>query len=159
MYCLILTVVTDTNKSRRHKPYSQYHRPRDIPSSTREKVEKRAEQRKERTEERDGFPSVEQTMVVGEGDGHDGADDDLAVDDDGSVGDVVHAEDGGLGKVDDGGTEKRAEDASVRDGEGSSRHVLHSELSVSGLRERASRFCQPLLANSLLSSWKGRSRR
>ena len=43
-----------------------------------------------RTEEGDGFPAVEQTVVVGEGDDHDGTDDNLTVDDDGSVLDRVH---------------------------------------------------------------------
>ena len=53
--------------------------------------EMRERRAKGHTEESDGLPAVEQTVIVGEGDDHDGADDDLAVDDDRSVLDTVHA--------------------------------------------------------------------
>jgi hypothetical protein len=72
-------------------------------------------------------------VVVRQGDGHDRPDDNLAVDDDGALGDVVHAEDGGLGEVDDGRAVERAKDAAVRDGERAARHVLHRQLAVAGL--------------------------
>lgn len=86
-----------------------------------------------RTKEGDGLAAVQQPVVVRERDRHDGADDDLAVDDDGALGDVVHAEDGGLGQIDDGRAVERAKDAAVRDGERPARHVLHRQLAVAGL--------------------------
>ena len=51
--------------------------------------------------ESDGLPTIEESVVVGESDNHDGSDDDLAVDDDRLVLDGMHTEDGGLRKVDD----------------------------------------------------------
>ena len=42
-------------------------------------------------EELNGLPSVEKPVVVRERDGHDRADDNLALDNDSSVSDVVHA--------------------------------------------------------------------
>lgn len=87
----------------------------------------------QRTKERDRLSAVQQPVVVREGDGHDGSNDDLSVNNDGLLDDVVHAEDGSLGQVDDGRSEERTEDTSVGDGEGTSRHVLHRELAVSGL--------------------------
>ena len=53
-------------------------------------------------------------MVVCKSDDHDGADDDLAVLDDGFLFDGVHAEDGGLREVDDWSSVEGAEDAAVR---------------------------------------------
>ena len=40
--------------------------------------------------EGDSFPAVEESVVIGKGDNHDGADDNLAVNDDGLVLDCVH---------------------------------------------------------------------
>ena len=47
--------------------------------------------RNTRTEESDGLATVEETVVVGEGDNHDRTDDDLAVNNDGAVFNGVHA--------------------------------------------------------------------
>ena len=44
-----------------------------------------------RTEEGNGFPAVEETVVVGQCDDHDRADDDLAVHNNGSVLNGMHA--------------------------------------------------------------------
>ena len=78
-------------------------------------------------EEGDGFFAVDEAVVVGEGEVHDGTDDDLAIDDDGSVHDVVHAEDGGLRGVDDGSGEHGAVDAAVGDGEDAALHVFDGD--------------------------------
>lgn len=43
------------------------------------------------TKELNSLPAVHQPVVVRKRDGHDGPDDDLALDDDGAVSDVVHA--------------------------------------------------------------------
>ena len=43
-----------------------------------------------RTEESSSFPTIEETVVVREGDDHDRADDDLAVDDNGALLDRMH---------------------------------------------------------------------
>lgn len=88
-------------------------------------------------------------MIVGQRNNHDGADLDLAVDSDGLLVDGVQAKDGGLGKVDDGGSVQRAaatldsesdqasenlpEDTTVGDGEGTTSHVLDGQLVVAGL--------------------------
>lgn len=45
-------------------------------------------------------------MVVGKGNNHDGTDLDLSVDGDGLLLDRVESQDGGLGEVDDGGSEE-----------------------------------------------------
>lgn len=94
-------------------------------------------------------------MVVGERNDHNGADDDLPVDDDGLLLDGVHTEHSGLREVDDGGAVERAEDAAVGamgrgkgvgkgkegrrkgrglHGEGATGHVFKGELAVTGLR-------------------------
>ena len=86
-------------------------------------------------EEGDGFTAVEDTVVVGQGEVHHGADLNLAVDGDGLVLDGVQAEDGGLGQVDDGGAHEGAEDAAVGDGEGAAGHVFDGELVVAGLEK------------------------
>ena len=39
----------------------------------------------------------------------------------------VHAQDGRLGRVDDGGAEERAKHSSVRDGESAAVHVLNKQ--------------------------------
>lgn len=65
-------------------------------------------------EERDGFPAVEQSMIISEGDDHDGPDNNLAIDDDGPVFDGVHAEHGGLRQVDDRRSVQRTKHATVR---------------------------------------------
>ncbi len=52
------------------------------------------------TQESDGLPAVQQPVVVREGDDHDGAYDDLAINDDRLLLDRVHAENGRLREVD-----------------------------------------------------------
>lgn len=64
-------------------------------------------------ESRGGFSAVEQAVVVGQGDDHDGSDLDLAVDNPRLLLDGVHAEHSGLGQVDDGGTEEGTKDTAV----------------------------------------------
>lgn len=86
-------------------------------------------------EESDGLPTIKQTVVVSQGEVHHRSDFNLAVDGDGLVLDGVETEDGGLGKVDDGGAHERAKDATVADGEGSSGHVFNGELVVTGLEK------------------------
>ena len=52
----------------------------------------------------------------------------LPVDGHGPLEDAMHAQDGGLGGVDDGRPEHGAEHAPVADGEGAPVHVLHGQL-------------------------------
>lgn len=85
--------------------------------------------------ESNGFPAIQQTVVVGQGKVHHRTDLDLAVDDDGLVLDGVETEDGGLGQVDDGSAHEGAKDAAVADGEGAAGHVFDGELVVAGLLE------------------------
>jgi len=73
-----------------------------------------AKGREERTEESNALTSIQQSVIVGESDDHDGSDDDLAIDDDGSFFDGVHAQHSGLRHVDDRCSIERAEDATVR---------------------------------------------
>lgn len=82
------------------------------------------------TKEGNGLPTVQETVVVRESDDHDGADDDLAVDDDGALLDGVHAwrlfsievivvcnilltQDSGLWQVDYGSAVEGSEDTAV----------------------------------------------
>lgn len=84
-------------------------------------------------QEENGVLAVKQTMVVGEGHVHHGAGQNLVSDTNGAVNDRVHAKDGALGRVDDGGAHKRSESSSVRDGEGAALHVLNSDFSFFSL--------------------------
>ena len=59
------------------------------------------------------FTAINQTVIVGEGDVHHGSDDDLTVPDHESLKHAMHAQDGGLGRVDDGCTEQRPKHSSV----------------------------------------------
>src|SRR5579872_509982 len=72
-------------------------------------------------------------MVIADGQVHHGANDDLPVYDHGSFLDLVHAEDGGLGNIDNGRGHQAAEDASVGNGESAPLHFVHAELVVAGL--------------------------
>lgn len=110
-------------------------------------------------EEGDRFSAVNQTVVVRQGDIHHGTDlhlkerrplrrrpaaslitvsnslaTNLSTDGDRPVEDAVHAQDGGLGRVDYRGAEHGAKHAAVADGEGSSVHVLDGQLVLTGLR-------------------------
>ncbi len=84
-------------------------------------------------QELDGLPAVQQTVVVREGEVHHGTDLDLTVDSNGTVLGGVEAEDGRLGKVDDGGTHQGAKDAAVADGESAASHIFDRELAVASL--------------------------
>lgn len=115
-------------------------------------------------QEGDRFSPVDQTVVVRQGDVHHGTDlhlrgtrpfrtwsaapesslrtvrgTDLSADGDRPVEDAVHAQDGGLWGVDDGGAEHGPKHAAVADGEGSSVHVLDRQLVLAGLRHRRPR--------------------
>ena len=57
----------------------------------------------------------------------------LAPDGNRPVEDAVHAQDGRLGRVDDGCAEHGAKHPPVADGEGASVHVLHRQLVITGL--------------------------
>ena len=54
-------------------------------------------------EEGDGVFAVDKTVVITEGEVHDGSNDNLSFEGDWAVDDVVHAEDGALGGIEDGG--------------------------------------------------------
>ena len=64
-------------------------------------------------QECDSFATINQAVVVCEGDVHHGPDDHLAVPDHWSLEDPVHAKDGGLRRVDDGCAEQRPICASI----------------------------------------------
>jgi len=66
------------------------------------------------TKEGDCFTAIEQSVIVGESDNHDRADDDLAVNYHRLILDGVHAKHSCLWQVDDGGSIQRAKDTSVR---------------------------------------------
>ena len=85
------------------------------------------------SEEENGLTTINDTMIVGEGDVHDGAGHDLASLDNGSHLGGVHAEDGTLRHVDDRGAHHRAENTSIGNGKGATRKVLKSDLSVTSL--------------------------
>ena len=57
----------------------------------------------------------------------------LALDGNWSLKDGMHAQDGGLGRVDDGSAKHGPEDPSVGDGEGPSIHVLNGEEAITSL--------------------------
>lgn len=88
-------------------------------------------------EEASSFSAIEEPVVVSQCDVHDGPRDYLVSADDGSVDNVVHAQDGGLRRVDDWGRHHGAKDTAVRHGEGAAGHFLELELIVLGfLREQ-----------------------
>lgn len=82
--------------------------------------------------EGNGLPAIDETVIVGKGDVHHGTDLDLAVDGNGPLLDGVHAEDSGLGHVDDRGTVEGTKNATIGDGEGTTDHVLQGELPITG---------------------------
>ncbi len=63
-------------------------------------------------------------MVVGQSQFHNGAGHDLAVPDDGAVGNGMHSQDGRLGRVQDGSAHEGGEVTAVGDGEGAPVHVV-----------------------------------
>jgi len=84
-------------------------------------------------EEEDGFTTIDDSVIVSEGNVHDRSGQDLAAYDGRAELGCVHAEDSTLRHVDDRSTHHRSEDSSVGDGEGASSHVLESDLVVTGL--------------------------
>ena len=77
--------------------------------------------------------AVQQPVVVGQCEVHHWPCDDLIAPHHWPVYDRVHAQDGGLGRIDDGGSHERAEGAAVGDREGSALHVLQRDLSLLAL--------------------------
>mmetsp|Transcript_8730 Transcript_8730/g.27845 ORF Transcript_8730/g.27845 Transcript_8730/m.27845 type:complete len:314 (+) Transcript_8730:650-1591(+) len=76
-------------------------------------------------------------MIVRQSQVHHWANDHLTVDRNGAILDRVHAEDGRLGRVENGRTHEGAKDTSVGDGEGTSRHLVQAKRAVASLgRER-----------------------
>ena len=84
-------------------------------------------------EEADRLAAVDDPVVVGEGQVHHGADDDLVADGDRAPLDRVHPEDAALGRVEDRHQQQRAEDAAVGDREGAALEVADGDLAVAGL--------------------------
>ena len=72
-------------------------------------------------------------MVVRQRHVHHGPGDDFAVHHHGPLHDAVHPEDGGLRRVDDGGTVEGPEDAAVGDGERAAGHLIDGQSAVLGL--------------------------
>ncbi len=66
-------------------------------------------------------------MIISERQVHHGVHNHLALHNSGPVVDRVNAQDGGLRRVENGGAKKRAEHASIRDGECAAGHVLLSD--------------------------------
>ena len=83
--------------------------------------------------EQDCILAIEQSVVIGECQVHHGTRDYLVASDHGTIDDGVHAEDGALGWVDDGGAHEGSEGAAVGDGESSALHVLDGDLSLLAL--------------------------
>ncbi len=78
-------------------------------------------------EEGDCLFAVDKPVVVGKGQVHHRADDDLTVLGDGAFHDSVHAEDGTLRRIGDGSGEHGAIHAAVGDGEDSTLEVFHAQ--------------------------------
>src|SRR5689334_7642661 len=81
-------------------------------------------------EELDCFAAVDDAVIVGERDHHYRPDDDLAADRDGTIRDLMEAEDADLRRVEDRGAEQRPEDAAVGDGEGAAGQILERQRAV-----------------------------
>ena len=64
----------------------------------------------------------------------------LAIDRDGPVERAVHAQNGRLGRVDDGRAKQGAEDAAIWNGEGAALHVLDAQLAGAGQAGQAGQF-------------------
>ena len=84
-------------------------------------------------EEENGLTTIDDTMIVGESDVHDGAGNDLTSSDDGADLGGVHAEDGALGHVHDGCTHHGAENTTVSDSEGTTGKIFECDLTVTSL--------------------------
>ena len=91
-------------------------------------------------EEAYGVFAVDDAVVVAEGYIHDGMHFYFAFNGHRAVNDVVHAEDGALRRVDDGGRLHGAENPAVGDGEGAAVHFFEAELSVARTTCQAGHF-------------------
>ncbi len=78
-------------------------------------------------EESDGFLSIDEAVIVAEGEIHHRADDDLAVEGYGAFLNGVHSEDSTLGRVQDGSAEEGAVNATVGDGEDATGEILDGD--------------------------------
>ena len=83
------------------------------------------------TRKRDRFFSVDNAVVVAEGEIHHGANDNLIVDDNGALDDVVHAENAALRRIENRSREERAENAAIRDRERAPLHIIDGDRPVS----------------------------
>lgn len=127
-------------------------------------------------QEGDRFSPVDQTVVVRQGDVHHGTDlhlrrrellrtppvstplsthlgTNLSTDGHGPLEDAVHAQDGRLRRVDYRCAEHGSKHATVADGEGSSIHVLNSQLVLTGLQHRHPCHRQQRLTSSWSDLW------
>ena len=85
------------------------------------------------SEEQNSLTAIDDPVIVGKRNIHDGASHDGGSLDNGSHLGGVHTEDGTLGHVDDRSTHHRAEDATVGDGEGATGKILKSDLAFASL--------------------------
>ena len=81
-------------------------------------------------EEGHGLLAVDEPVIIGERDVHHRTDHDLTVHRHRPLLDLVHAEDAGLGRIQDRRREQRAEDAAVGDGEGAAGEIVGHQLAV-----------------------------
>ena len=84
-------------------------------------------------EEQDGLTTVNDAMVVGQGNVHDRASNDRRTLNDGAQLGCMHTENGALRHVHDGCAHHAAEDATVSDGEGTAREILKRNLAIASL--------------------------
>ncbi|GIX66211.1 RNA pseudouridine synthase superfamily protein [Babesia caballi] len=87
-------------------------------------------------EELHRLPPVDEAVVVGERQVHDGPDHHGVVAHDAALEDGVHAQDRGLRRVDDGRAQQAAVDPAVGDGEGPAGHVGQRQLAFARQRRR-----------------------
>lgn len=69
-------------------------------------------------------------MIVGEGEVHHRSGHDLVSSDDRSLDYIMHSQNSGLGRVQDGGAHHGPEHAAVGNSEGSSGHLFHGDFSL-----------------------------
>ncbi len=81
-------------------------------------------------QEKHSLSAINDAVVVGQGHVHDWSRKDLAANYDGAHLRRMHTEDGTLGSVYDRGAHHATEDATVRDGESATRHILNRNLTV-----------------------------
>ena len=81
-------------------------------------------------EERGGLSAVNESVIIGEGEVHHGTRHNLSVTHHRAVHNIVHPQNGGLRRVQDGGAHHRAKHAPVRNGEGPACHVFHGDFTL-----------------------------